>query len=235
MHHLVLSTIFTEKAAMQDIFEDRRQAGLALAEKLMKYRDTPELLVLALPRGGVPVAYEVARALDADLDVLTVRKLGVPQQPELAMGAIASGGAQTLNDSVIQSCRVTEDALEQVLARERRELERREKSYRGDLPAPRIKGRTVIIVDDGLATGASMEAAIKALRSLEPARVIIAVPVAPPDSINQLVKFADDVVCILTPQQFYALSLWYHDFSQTTDEEVHDLLDKARQLLLNRA
>lgn len=220
---------------MQHIFENRRTAGIALADKLAPYRGTPDMLVLALPRGGVPVAYEVARMLNAELDVLIVRKLGVPHQPELAMGAIASGGARMLNENIIRSCHVTTNELEQVLAEERKELARREESYRGELPAPRIRDRTVIIVDDGLATGASMEAAVKAMKSLKPERIVVAVPVAPAESISQLERIADDVVCVLTPREFYALSLWYRDFSQTSDAEVHELLDKARQSLLNKA
>lgn len=218
---------------MQQIFATRRAAGIALAKKLAPYRNTRDLLVLALPRGGVPVAYEVARELGAELDVLIVRKLGVPNQPELAMGAIASGGAHILNDQIIHSCQISEIQLEKVLQEERKELARREKSYRGTLPPPRIQQRTVIIVDDGLATGASMEAAVKALKSLHPNRIIVAVPIAPAESITQLKEISDDVVCVLTPNEFYALSLWYRDFSQTSDAEVHELLDKARQSVFN--
>jgi len=208
-------------------FRDRTEAGQYLAEKLTPYADRPDVLVLALPRGGVPVAYEVARALRAPLDVFLVRKLGVPGYEELAMGAIASGGVSVLNEQVVDGLGIPEDVIRAVAAEEGRELERRERAYRGDRPAPEVRDHTVILVDDGLATGASMRAAVAALRRLGPARLIVAVPVGARETCSELGREADEVICARTPEPFRAVGLWYADFSQTTDEEVRDLLERA--------
>jgi predicted phosphoribosyltransferase len=185
------------------------------------------VIVLGLPRGGVPVAFEAAKALGAPLDVFLVRKLGVPGHDELAMGAIASGGVRVLNDSVVGSLAIPEAALEEVTARERKELERRERAYRGGRSGPALGGRRIILVDDGLATGATMRAAVKALRAHEPARIVVAVPTAPPDAIDDLREEADEVVCLHTPAPFYGVGGSYDDFSQTSDEEVRELLARA--------
>ncbi len=209
-------------------YRDRRDAGRALAAGLGDYADQPHVLVLALPRGGVPVAYEVARALNAPLDVFIVRKLGVPGHEELAMGAIATGGIRVLNEQVIGMLGVTEDAVAAAATREQEELERREREYRGSRPAPAVQGRTVILVDDGLATGATMRAAAAALRVQEPERLIVAVPVAARETCEEFREEVDDVVCTVTPEPFYGVGMWYEDFSQTTDEEVHELLGQAK-------
>ena len=211
------------------IFADRREAGRFLAGKLTDYADRPDVLVLALPRGGVPVAYEVARALHAPLDVFLVRKLGLPGREELAMGAIASGGVLVLNEDVVRALRIPQDVLESVIVAEQEELERRERIYRGDRPPPDVRGRTVILVDDGLATGSTMRAAVAALRRQAPARIVVAVPIGAPETCAEFEREADDVVCAVTPQPFHAVGLWYGDFSQTTDEEVHDLLERAAE------
>jgi putative phosphoribosyl transferase len=213
------------------LFTDRVEAGRFLASKLREYTDHPEVLVLALPRGGVPVAFEVARALRAPLDVFLVRKLGVPGHPELAMGAIASGGVRVLNEDVVGALGISRDMIEAVAAVEEQELERRERIYRGGRPPPDVRGRTVILVDDGLATGSTMRAAVAALRQHGPDRIVVAVPVGAPDTCEEFRSEADDVVCARTPEPFYAVGLWYGDFSQTTDEEVHDLLDRAAEEL----
>ena len=209
------------------IFADRREAGRILASKLKEYADRPDLLVLALPRGGVPVAYEVAKALHAPLDVFLVRKLGLPGHEELAMGALASGGVIVLNESVVRALGIPHDVLESVIAAEQKELERREQIYRGDRPPPDVRGRTVILVDDGLATGSTMRAAVAALRQQGPARIVVAVPIGAPETCSEFEREADDVICAVTPQPFHAVGLWYADFSQTTDEEVRDLLARA--------
>lgn len=208
-------------------FRDRRQAGRQLAADLAQYANRADVRVLALPRGGVPVGFEVARALDAPLDVFVVRKLGVPGHEEYAMGAIASGGAVLLNQQVVRSGGVSQDEVERVLEEERRELERRELRYRGNQPAPDVAGSTVILVDDGLATGSTMLVAVQALRAERPARIIVAVPVASPETCEAMRQVADTVVCSVTPDPLYAVGLWYDDFSQTTDEEVYDLLEQA--------
>jgi putative phosphoribosyl transferase len=205
-------------------FTDRREAGRALAKALEGYADRHDVLVLALPRGGVPVASEVAQALAAPLDVFIVRKLGVPQHAEYAMGAIASGGLRVLNEDVVRGLGISEAAINEVAAREQRELERREQLYRGDRPRPQIRGRTVIVIDDGLATGDTMRAALRALRRLQPGRLIAAVPVAPAETCAALRTEADDVVCLRTPEPFHAVGLWYRNFPQTEDEEVRALL-----------
>jgi putative phosphoribosyl transferase len=210
---------------MPALFRDRVDAGRRLAVLLRDFAHRDDLLVLGLPRGGVPVAHEVARALGAPLDVFVVRKLGVPGHDELAMGAIASGGVCLVNDDVVEAFAVTGDEIARVAAREGRELERRERLYRGDGRAPpRVAARTVLIVDDGLATGASMRAAVEAVRAQHPRAIIVAVPVGAADSCDALRATADDVVCALTPEPFDAVGLWYDDFRQTTDEEVHELL-----------
>ena len=206
------------------LFRDRRDAGRLLAAKLGTYANRPDVLVLALPRGGVPVAYEVARALGAPLDVFLVRKLGIPGHEELAMGAIASGGGRVLNDEVVRALNIPDRVIDAVAAREAQELARRERLYRGGRPPLDVRGRTVILVDDGLATGATMQAAVKAVRQQRPARLVVAVPIAPPETCEELRTEADEVICAVTPEPFHAVGLWYQDFSQTTDEEVRDLL-----------
>jgi predicted phosphoribosyltransferase len=209
------------------LFRDRTEAGRLLAAKLAKYADRPDVEVLALPRGGVPVAFEVARALHAPLDVFLVRKLGVPGQPELAMGAIASGGVRVLNGDVVRALGIPDDVVEAVAAEEQQELDRRERAYRDDRPPPDFQGRTVILVDDGLATGSTMRAAVAALRHGGPESIAVAVPVASPETCAEFQGEVDDIICAKTPDPFYAVGLWYEDFSQTTDEEVHDLLERA--------
>src|SRR5712671_2377519 len=207
-----------------DRFHDRREAGLLLAAKLAAYANRADVIVLALPRGGVPVAYEVARALGAPLDVFVVRKLGVPGYEELAMGAVATGGVRVLNDQLVERLGIPEDMIDAVAAREKQELARRERLYRGGRPPPDVRGRTVILVDDGLATGATMHAAIQALRQQNPARIVVAVPTASPETCEEMKARADDVICAITPEPFHAVGRWYQDFSQTTDEEVAALL-----------
>jgi predicted phosphoribosyltransferase len=210
--------------AKPGLFRDRREAGRLLSEKLGAYAHRPDVLVLALPRGGVPVAYEVARALGAPLDVFVVRKLGVPGYEELAMGAVATGGVLVLNEQLVERLGIPKQMIDAVAARERQELVRRERLYRGGRPPPDVRGRTVILVDDGLATGATMHAAIRALRQQNPARIVVAVPTASPDTCEEMKKEADDVICVITPEPFHAVGRWYRDFSQTTDEEVSVLL-----------
>jgi putative phosphoribosyl transferase len=213
---------------MASIFPTRSIAGRLLAERLHAFVDRSEVIVLALPRGGVPVGYEVAHALGVELDVLIVRKLGVPQQPELAMGAIASGGARYLNQEVLRLAHVSDAELQKVVAAETAELERREHLYRGERPPLDITGRTVIVVDDGMATGASMRAAVLALRSKRPAHIVVAVPVAPEDAGERLQGAADEFVCLLNPRDFYAVGQFYLDFRQTSDDEVRALLKRSR-------
>jgi predicted phosphoribosyltransferase len=205
-------------------FRDRAEAGRALVAELAEYADRTDVLILALPRGGVPVAYEVARALHAPLDVFLVRKLGVPGREELAMGALASGGRVVLNREVVDGLRIPQDIIEYVIQSERDELRRRERLYRGDRPAPDVQGRTIILIDDGLATGSSMRAAVAALRQGAPTRIVVAVPVAAGSTCDELRDEVDEVVCTLTPEPFHAVGLWYEDFAQTTDEEVRELL-----------
>lgn len=214
---------------MASVFRDRRDAGQKLAAKLSAYLDRPDIMVLALPRGGVPVGYEVARALDAPLDLFLVRKLGVPGQEELAMGAIAAGGVRVLNRDVVQMLKISNDVIDRVAAAEARELERRERLYRGDRPALDVRGKTAILVDDGLATGSTMRAAIAALRQMHPASIVVAVPAAAPETCEEFRQEVDDIICAFTPRPFYAVGLWYEDFSQTTDEEVRTLLKAAEQ------
>jgi putative phosphoribosyl transferase len=209
------------------LFEDRHDAGRQLAAKLGRYAGRPDVIVLALPRGGVPVGYEVARALGAPLDLFLVRKLGVPGREELAMGAIASGGVRVLNDDVVRELGIPQRWVDEVTADEAAELRRREAAYRDGRPAPDVRGKAVILVDDGLATGASMRAAIAALRQLGPARIVVAVPVAAAQTCKEFRSEADEVMCAETPEPFYAVGTWYEDFSQTTDDEVRDLLSRA--------
>jgi putative phosphoribosyl transferase len=209
------------------VFSDRAQAGRELASKLKRYEGRDDVIVLGLPRGGVPVAFEVAESLGAPLDVFVVRKLGVPGREELAMGAIATGGVCVLNPSVIVPLNIGSDVVEAVATRERRELERREHAYRDDRPAPSVRGRVVVLVDDGLATGATMKAAAAAIQQQEPAEIVVAVPVGSRESCDELRDYVDDVVCARTPEPFYGVGLWYSDFSQTSDEDVHDLLEQA--------
>jgi putative phosphoribosyl transferase len=208
-------------------FRDRREAGRVLAQRLAHYRGRPDLLVLALPRGGVAVGFEVAHALEAPLDVFVVRKLGFPGHEEYAMGAIASGGVRVMNP--MPGIEVSPEALDQVLAREQAELARRERLYRGDRPPVEARGRTVIVVDDGLATGATMSAAVLAIRQQGPARLVVAVPVGAAETCRLLREQADDVVCVTMPTPLRAVGLWYRDFPQASDEEVHDLLAEARR------
>ncbi|MER3443418.1 MAG: phosphoribosyl transferase [Meiothermus sp.] len=205
-------------------FADRYEAGQELAGALSRYAHRPDVWVLGLPRGGVPVAYEVARALSVPLDVLVVRKLGAPRHEELAVGAIGPGGVRVLNQELVQHLGVGPEELEPIERRERAELERRQQAYRGQRSFPDLAGKTVILVDDGLATGATMRAAALAARAMHPARVVVAVPVASPDTCEALLEVADEVVALLQPEPFQAVSLWYEHFSQTSDEEVQDLL-----------
>jgi putative phosphoribosyl transferase len=212
---------------MEARYRDRTEAGRELASKLLEYADRADVIVLALPRGGVPVAYEVAKALRAPLDVFVVRKLGVPGHEEYAMGAIATGGVRVLDERVMRAAGVTRAELEAVTAAEQRELERRERQFRGNRPPPDVAGRTAILVDDGLATGSTMRAAVEALREEGAARVIVAVPIAPPETCDAFRDIVDDIVCARTPEPFYAVGLWYEDFSQTTDDEVRELLERS--------
>jgi putative phosphoribosyl transferase len=216
---------------MSAVFADRAEAGRHLAAALSDFTGRADVLVLALPRGGVPVGFEVARALDVPLDVFIVRKLGVPGHEEFAMGAIASGGVQLVDDAVVRQLGLNDRDIQRIAAAERRELERRARRYRGDRPLPDIASRTVILVDDGLATGSSMRVAVAALRQEHPSRIVAAVPIAPPETCDALRREADDVVCAVTPEPFYAVGVWYEDFRQTTDEEVHDLMERARREL----
>lgn len=214
---------------MAQIFKDRRQAGKQLAEKLTEYADRPDVIVLGLPRGGVPVAFEVAKRLNAPLDVIVVRKLGVPGQEELAFGAIASGGGRVLNENLVRALRLSDETIERITIRERAELERRELMYGSPQLASDVKGKTVLIVDDGLATGATMRAAAAAIRKLEPRAIVVGVPVGSVDTCSELVNRADVIcVCVDTPEPFYGVGMWYEDFSQTSDAEVSDLLSLSR-------
>lgn len=212
------------------IFRNRSDAGKFLATKLTDYANRTDVVVLALPRGGVPVAYEVAQKLKAPLDVFVVRKLGVPGFSELAMGAIASGGVRVLNEDVISYLDIQEPVIDQVAAMELRELQRRERLYRGARPPLDVRGRTVIIVDDGLATGSTMRAAVKALRQMQAKKIVVAVPVGARETCDSFNEDVDTLaVCAITPTIFHAVGMWYQDFSQTTDEEVRDLLARSVQ------
>jgi putative phosphoribosyl transferase len=215
-------------------FRDRIEAGRDVARKLTQYADRPDVLVLGLPRGGVPVAYAVAGELHVPLDVFLVRKLGVPGQEELAMGAIATGGVRVLNTEVVETLGIPPRVVDVATERELRELQRREHAYRDDRPPPAIRDHAVILVDDGLATGATMRAAAMAVRAQQPARTVIAVPVAAPVICNALRAEADEVICAATPEPFYAVGLWYQDFAPTSDEDVRELLERASQRAMPR-
>ncbi len=206
-------------------FIDRTDAGRQLATRLAGYSGRSDVIVLALPRGGVPVAREVARLLRAPLDVFLVRKLGVPGHSELAMGAIAEGGVEVLSDDLIQEIGISATMVQQVAVRERAELDRRAALYRGGRPLPDLRGRIAVLIDDGLATGSTMEAAVLALRRLQPARIVIGAPVGARDTCERIARLADEVVCLATPEPFQAVGLWYDEFTQTTDDEVKRLLD----------
>ena len=209
-------------------FRDRSHAGKVLAEQLTRYEGRPSVLVLGLPRGGVPVAFEVAQALDAPLDVYVVRKIGVPGHEELAMGAVASGGIRVLNDSVIAALAIDEDAIARAAAVATTELGRRERAYRDDRGPVDVSGQTAILVDDGLATGSTMQAAARAVRAQAPERVVVAVPVASEETCEAFRADVDEIVCAFTPESLGAIGLWYDAFGQTSDEEVRDLLDRNR-------
>jgi putative phosphoribosyl transferase len=212
-------------------FRDRRDAGRKLAQELSAYAGRSDVIVLALPRGGVPVAYEVALALNTPMDIFIVRKLGLPGREELAIGAIASGGVRVLNEDIIRELNIHQEAVDIIAQRELWELQRRERLYRGDRPAPEVQDHTVILIDDGLATGASMRAAVAGLRTQHPARIVVAVPTAAPETCEAFRPEVDEIVCATTPEPFYGVSRWYEDFSQTTDEEVRALLEKAARQL----
>ena len=214
-----------------DKYLNRTEAGQILAKELKEYSDRDDVIVLALPRGGVPVAFEVAKTLHAPLDVFIVRKLGVPQQKELAMGAIAMGDTSVFNDDIIAEFNIPIHVIQAVMAEEKQELKRREIAYRDDIPFPELKNKIVILIDDGIATGASMRAAIKALKVFMPAKIIIAVPVAEKFMCANIKSLADELICPMQPVYFNAVGLWYEDFSQTEDEEVYKLLKMAREFV----
>ena len=211
------------------LFRDRTEASRKLADHLAAYANYPNAMILALPRGGVPVAFEVAEALNLPLDIFVVRKLGLPSHEEFAIGAIASGGACVLNQDLIHQLSLSDEVIEHIVAREQHELERRERTYRGQRPMLDVRNRIIIIVDDGLATGSSMRAAIAALRQKRPAKLIVAVPVGARETCSELEALADEAICLETPENFSAVGLWYSDFSQITDEEVIDLLERNRK------
>jgi len=209
-------------------FQDRIEAGRLLAKRLKAtYADRSDVLVLGLPRGGVPVAYEVAKVLHAPLDICIVRKLGVPGNKELAMGAIALGGIMVMNENLVKSLTICQKAIAKVVATEQQELERRDHLYRGTRPVPDLTHRTIIIIDDGIATGSTLKAALSTIKQQQPERIVVAVPVAPPQIRQELKREVDEVVCLLSPENFYAIGLWYNDFSPTTDAEVSNLLQQA--------
>jgi predicted phosphoribosyltransferase len=214
-------------------FTDRRDAGKVLAQKLLDYANRPEVTVFGLPRGGVPVAYEVAHALNAPLDIFIVRKLGLPGHEELAIGAIASGGIRVLNEDIIHALSISQKLIDIVAQRELQELQRRERSYRGDRPAPQVRDRTIILIDDGLATGASMRAAVTGVRAQHPARIVIAVPAAARELCDAFQFEVDEMICAITPEPFYGVGRWYEDFSQVTDDEVRAYLEEANRQLLH--
>jgi predicted phosphoribosyltransferase len=211
------------------IFQDRTDAGRLLAARLTRYADRTDVLVLALPRGGVPVAYEVAKELNAPLDVFLVRKLGIPGHEEFAMGAIAPGGVRVLNEDIVNYLKIPAQVVDAVATREQRELERRERAYRDDRPPPDVKDHIVILIDDGLATGSTMRAATESLRLQTPQRIVVAVPVSSQETCDEFRSEVDEIVCGVTPRPFRGVGMWYKDFSQTTDDEVRDLLQRANQ------
>ena len=212
-------------------FKDRRDAGRKLAQKLSAYARGQNALILALPRGGVPVAYEVALTLNVPMDIFIVRKLGLPGREELAIGAIASGGIRILNRDIIRMLSIPEEVINFVARRELQELQRRERLYRGNRPSPEVRDRTIILIDDGLATGASMRAAVAGVRAQHPARIVVAVPAAAAETCDAFRSEVEEVVCAITPEPFYGVSRWYEDFSQVTDEEVRALLEEANRQL----
>jgi predicted phosphoribosyltransferase len=212
------------------IYRDRIDAGNQLAARLSDYADRDDVLVLALPRGGVPVAYEVAKALHAPLDIFLVRKLGVPGHEELAMGAISTGGVRVINADVVDHLRIPARVIDAVVDTELRELQRRERLYRGARAEPDVSGKTVILVDDGLATGSTMRAAVEALRQQNPARIVVAVPVSAPETCDEYRMGVDEIICAQTPEPFMGVGMWYRDFSQTTDEEVREILARSENL-----
>jgi putative phosphoribosyl transferase len=216
-----------EVSKMTIRLRNRTEAGQMLASLLTDYANRPDVLVLGLPRGGVPVAFEVAKALNVPLDICLVRKLGVPGHKELAMGAIASGGIRVLNYDVVSWLGISSNTIDEVAAKEQRELERRDRVYRGDRPQSDVSNRTIILVDDGIATGSTMRAAIAILQQQQPEQIVVAVPVAPAQTCKELKSEVDKVVCLMTPEPFYAIGLWYENFEQTTDEEVRELLSKT--------
>jgi predicted phosphoribosyltransferase len=216
-------------------FRDRTEAGRLLAQKLREYANRDDVVVLALPRGGVPVAYEVANTLNVPLDIFLVRKLGLPGNEELAMGAIASGGVRVLNEEVVRALNIPDEIVDEVAEKEERELERREREYRRGRPPVDVRGRTAILIDDGLATGSSMRAAALALRNNQPAQIVVAVPVGAPSTCAEFESEVDKVVCAVTPEPFWGVGQWYRDFSQTSDEEVRDLLRRAATFPAHRA
>ena len=209
------------------IFRDRTEAGQVLASKLTKYLNQVNTVILALPRGGVPVAYEIGKELGLPVDIFVVRKLGVPGHEELAMGAIASGGVRHINRNVVDQLRIDSETIDVASRREQKEIERREQLYRGQRSPVDVRNKTVIVVDDGLATGSTMHAAIAALRQHRPARIVVAVPAASPQACSEIADQVDEIICAATPEPFYAVGQWYQEFSQTTDEEVRDLLARA--------
>ena len=219
---------------MPERYVDRSDAGRQLARALARQGGRSDIIVLGLPRGGVPVAYEIASALDAPLDVFVVRKIGLPGHEEFGIGAIASGGVRVVDQQVLRAYGVDDATLERITERERQELQRREQRYRDDRPFPDLRGRTVILVDDGLATGSTMRAAVAALREEAPREIVVAVPVGAAETCAALSSEVDDLVCLWTPEPFYAVGLWYENFDQTTDEEVHDLLERAANRIAHR-
>jgi predicted phosphoribosyltransferase len=221
--------------SLQTTLLNRAEAGRRLVQPLLKYANRPEVIILTLPRGGVPVAYEVATALNVRLDLMLVRKLGAPSHPEYAMGAIASGGVQVLNDDALRAHPIDRASFEAVVAREAQELSRREKAYRGNRPPPQLKGQVVILIDDGLATSSSMMAAIQAVRMQAPERIVVAVPVAPRETVEDLSMQVDEVICPLIPEWMMSIGYWYLDFSQTSDEEVINLMQRAWERELSSA
>jgi len=212
---------------MRDVFRDRIEAGQLLAAELMQYADKPDVIVLGLPRGGIPVAFEVAKALHAPLDVFVVRKLGTPGQRELAMGAVASGGGRVINEDVVRGLGIPDEVIDAVAAEEEQELKRRELAYRGSHSVPEVRGKTVLLIDDGIATGSTMRAAIRALNSQRPARLVVAVPTAAASTCRELRTEVDDLVALMAPEFFRGVGEWYEDFRQTGDEEVTELLQRA--------
>ena len=209
------------------IFRDRTEAGRVLASKLTKYLNQVNTVILALPRGGVPVAYEIGKELGLPVDIFVVRKLGVPGHEELAMGAIASGGVRHINRDVVDQLRIDSETIDVASRREQKEIERRERLYRSQRPSVDVRNKTVILVDDGLATGSTMRAAIAALRQHRPARIVVAVPTAAPQTCSEIADEVDEIICAATPETFYAVGQWYQEFSQTTDDEVRELLARA--------